>query len=335
YRSTLRQSCMNGCARRLTQCDPRARQQEDRGHEHTSHTPPSGPHRPSLPPHREAEAPHARAERWRERHPRIAAPKERGVSPDQGVDGETDPRPCATVSCGKEYIRRCRNTAAEPAVVDRYCNDHKQAESGSRDEPGFRAVGDRVARTVDPDDRRVGDVAGLPVLRQQRQVVGRKRLDATLPFPSLIVGDSHFLTFLDTLPDRVGVALAGGLRSRNLFLCHDGWSAVSVRLRRERRDQYQRRNYGRHGIPPLLFAAATAGIFLGDERMGGARRMDAVPQEAVVRPRFLCERETWITTAHKGQQSAGRVPSYESGKGTRSYHRGCRGVPPACPPAAA
>jgi hypothetical protein len=31
-----------------------------------------------------------------------------------------------------------------------------------------------------------------------------------------------------------------------------------------------------------------AGIFLGDERMGGARRMDAVPQEAVVPPRYEC-----------------------------------------------
>jgi hypothetical protein len=37
----------------------------------------------------------------------------------------------------------------------------------------------------------------------------------------VIVGDSHPLAFLDTVPDRIGVALAGGLSRGRLLLPHD------------------------------------------------------------------------------------------------------------------
>ena len=165
----------------------------------------------------------ATAQRGREHHSRIAAPEQCRVSPDERVDRHTDPGPDGAEDWGNDDVRGPGGIAATEecsriAVGVLFCDDCKQAVDGARYEPDQRAVGESVVRTVDPEDRRVRDVTALTILRQEHQVVGREVLDAALPLPSLIVGDSHLLAFLDTLPDRIGVPRAGRLSSGRVLL---------------------------------------------------------------------------------------------------------------------
>jgi hypothetical protein len=107
-----------------------------------------------------------------------------------------------------------------------------------------------VVRTVDPEDRCVRDVMALTILCQEHQVVGRECIDAALPLKSVIVVDSHLLPFLDSLPDRIGVARVGRLSGGSLLL-PGGESAGIARSGRERRHEGQRRNNSRHVMSSL------------------------------------------------------------------------------------
>ena len=131
------------------------------------------------------------------------------------------PAPMAPVTRGEEEVRGRGGIAATEecrrfTVGVLFCDDRKHAEDGARDEPDQRTVGERVVRTVDPDDRRVRDVTALTILRQEHQVVGRECLDAAMPLPALIVGDADLLAFLDTLPDRIGVVGASRSEPREV-----------------------------------------------------------------------------------------------------------------------